>query len=64
MADNPIKYSDLVIDDGAIDQLIKKIQLLEKTFLESQKTFQKEITKTKKATEGFNGRDGRSRKGT
>ena len=53
MADNPIKYSDLVIDDGAIDQLIKKIQLLEKTFLESQKTFQKEITKTKKATEGF-----------
>ena len=53
MADNPIKYSDLVIDDGAIDQLIKKIQLLEKTFLASQKTFQKEITKTKKATEGF-----------
>ena len=51
MADNPIKYSDLVIDDGAIDQLIKKIQLLEKTFLASQKTFQKEIAKTKKATE-------------
>jgi len=51
MADNPIKYSDLVIDDGAIDQLIKKIKLLEKTFLASQKTFQKEIAKTKKATE-------------
>ena len=47
MADNPIKYSDLVIDDGAIDQLIKKIKLLEKTFLASQKTFQKEIAKTK-----------------
>ena len=51
MADNPIKYSDLVVDDGAIDDLIKKLQLLEKTFLASQKTFQKEIAKTKKATE-------------
>ena len=51
MADQPIKYSDLVIDDGAIDKLIQKIQLLETTFLKSQKTFQKAIAKTKKATE-------------
>jgi len=38
---NPIKYSDLVIDDGAIDKLIKALEMLEKNFLSSQKKFWK-----------------------
>ena len=45
---NPIKYSDLVVDDGAIDKLLKAIDTLEKRFLQSQKNFRKEIEKTKK----------------
>ncbi len=54
MADgNPIKYSDLVIDDGAIERLIKAIETLEKKFITSQKRFQKEIEKTRKSAENF-----------
>lgn len=52
---NPIKYSDLVIDDGAIDRLLNAIDTLEKRFLQSQKNFRKEIDKTKKSTEDFTG---------
>ena len=52
---NPIKYSDLVVDDGAIDKLLKAIDTLEKRFLQSQKNFRKEIEKTKKSTEDFTG---------
>ena len=48
---NPIKYSDLVVDDGAIDRLLKAIDTLEKRFLSAQKKFRAEIEKTKKATE-------------
>ncbi len=48
---NPIKYSDLVVDDGAIDKLLKAIDTLEKRFLSAQKKFRAEIEKTKKATE-------------
>lgn len=50
---NPIKYSDLVIDDGAIDRLIKAIDALEKRFLGAQKKFRTEIEKTKKSAEDF-----------
>jgi hypothetical protein len=50
---NPIKYSDLVIDDGAIERLIKAIETLEKKFITSQKRFQKEIEKTRKSAESF-----------
>ena len=52
---NPIKYSDLVIDDGAIKRLLNAIDTLEKRFLQSQKNFRKEIEKTKKSTEDFTG---------
>jgi DNA repair exonuclease SbcCD ATPase subunit len=52
---NPIKYSDLVIDDGAIQRLLNAIDTLEKRFLQSQKNFRKEIEKTKKSTEDFTG---------
>tara|TARA_R110002111_G_scaffold98643_1_gene152228 strand:+ start:4393 stop:7791 length:3399 start_codon:yes stop_codon:yes gene_type:complete len=52
---NPIKYSDLVIDDGAIEKLLNAIDTLEKRFLQSQKNFRKEIEKTKKTTEDFTG---------
>lgn len=52
---NPIKYSDLVIDDGAIDKLLKAIDTLEKRFLQSQKNFRTEIEKTKQSTEKFTG---------
>ena len=52
---NPIKYSDLVIDDGAIEKLLNAIDTLEKRFLQSQKNFRKEIEKTKKSTEDFTG---------
>ena len=52
---NPIKYSDLVVDDGAIDRLIKAIDTLEKRFLNAQKKFRAEIEKTKKSTEEFTG---------
>ena len=51
---NPIKYSDLVIDDGAIEKLLNAIDTLEKRFLQSQKNFRKEIEKTK--TTKSNGR--------
>jgi len=50
---NPIKYSDLVIDDGAIDNLIKAIDKLEKHFLSSQKKFRNEIEKTRKSANEF-----------
>jgi chromosome segregation ATPase len=50
---NPIKYSDLVVDDGAIERLIKAIDTLEKRFLNAQKKFRAEIEKTKKSTEDF-----------
>lgn len=52
---NPIKYSDLVVDDGAIERLIKAIDTLEKRFLNAQKKFRSEIEKTKKSTEDFTG---------
>lgn len=52
---NPIKYSDLVVDDGAIERLIKAIDTLEKRFLGAQKKFRAEIEKTKKSTEDFTG---------
>ena len=50
---NPIKYSDLVIDDGAIDKLIKALEMLEKNFLSSQKKFRSEIEKTRKSATTF-----------
>jgi len=50
---NPIKYSDLVIDDGAIDKLIAAIDKLEKHFLSAQKKFRNEIEKTRKSASDF-----------
>lgn len=50
---NPIKYSDLVVDDGAIEKLIKAIETLEKKFLSSQKKFRNEIEKTRKSASDF-----------
>jgi hypothetical protein len=48
---NPIKYSDLVIDDGAIDKLIKALEMLEKNFLSSQKKFRRTNQESKKISD-------------
>ena len=46
MAENPIKYSDLLVDDGAFENAIKKIKEFESTFLKSQQSIRDEIKKT------------------
>lgn len=50
---NPIKYSDLIIDDGAIEKAISKLTELEKKFKKSQESLRSEIEKTRKTTASF-----------
>ena len=50
---NPIKYSDLIIDDGAITKAIKEIDKFEKRFKKTQEVLRKEIEDTRKSTAAF-----------
>jgi len=50
---NPIKYSDLIVDDGAITKAIKEIDKFEKKFKKTQESLRKEIEETRKSTTAF-----------
>jgi hypothetical protein len=52
MAENPIKYSDLFQDDGAIDKLISKLGELEGVYKKLNNTIQKQIKETKTEAAG------------
>ena len=55
MADNnPIKYSDLFIDDGAIEKLIEKLNQVEKSYKDLSKSINKEAQKIKSETKNVN----------
>jgi len=55
MADNnPIKYSDLFIDDGAIEKLIEKLNQVEKAYKDLSKSINKEAQKIKSETKNVN----------
>ncbi len=45
MADNPLKHSDLVKDDGAIDELIDKLEKLNITYSDTLKTVRNDAIK-------------------
>ena len=54
MADgNPIKYSELIIDDGSIEKAVSDLDKLEKKFKKSQTSMRKEIEETRKVATGF-----------
>ena len=51
MAENPIKYSDLFQDDGALDALIKKIKELEEIYGRLSKSIRTELKGVRTETE-------------
>jgi TP901 family phage tail tape measure protein len=51
---NPIKYSKLFIDDGAIEKLIEKLNQVEKTYKNLSKSITKEAQKLKTEAQNVN----------
>ena len=51
---NPIKYSDLFIDDGAIEKLIQKLNQVEKAYKDLSKKIKDEAQKIKTETKNVN----------
>lgn len=55
MADNPLKYSDLIQKDDSIAQLITELEKLNTTYAATLKTVEEKALKVKVAVEGANG---------
>ncbi len=53
MAGNPIKFSDLFEDDGAIDKLLKGIELIESKYKGLGSTVVAQIKKMRKEIESL-----------
>lgn len=54
MADNPLKHSDLIINDGAIDELINKLEKLNTTYSDTLKTVKDQAIKVEANIEKVN----------
>ena len=54
MEENPIKYSDLFQDDGALDALIKKIKELDSIYSKASQSIRDEFKKTQDAAKNLN----------
>lgn len=64
MADNPIKYSDLVVPDESITNLIKQLNDLAETYKKTQKEIVDEAIGVKMAMQGVSGATEEGRRAT
>ena len=55
MADNPLKYSDLIQKDDSIQQVISELEQLKATYLDTLSVIPKEAAKVKVAMEQVSG---------
>ena len=64
MANNPIKYSDLVVPDDSITQLIAQLRALDETYGEAMKNIREEAAKLQKELRASSGATEEGRKAT